>query len=232
MIARALVSALVAAILIPVPAASASEGADMVVPGVSIFQNDPAGGRFECSSGFVVKLSDGTPGILTAGHCSHGPSVPVTQFDTSSTEHRVGYYVRAANDDTVMGADIGLISVQSDLPVRSGLWGRVPVEGILTAEDARSLPAGEQVCKIGAKTQFSCGPVTEVRGDKVFFRADDTNGDSGSPVFVPAPDGKGVYALGVLVRGTGSSDGSGTIEAQTIAPYLRAWGVKLVITQQ
>ncbi len=81
------------------------------------------------------------------------------------------------------------------------------------------------ICKTGAQTGETCGPVTAVTGNLVEARVYSTIGDSGSPGFVVNPDGT-VSAVGILQGGPVDDDSS--TDFVLVEPILRQWGLHVV----
>lgn len=183
--------------------------------------NGANGHPYQCTVGFIVRKSSGEPGVLTAGHCRRDPANDaVLQLTPNGVAH-VGHYTRWEVVPHVR--DIGVANAApSTIPVVSALDGR-PVTRVLTAEDVRR--DNPILCKSGARTGLSCGPVIEVTDTVVKFRAWDDLGDSGSPVYVIQPDNT-VGAVGVLYAHSDDAQGR-IIHATLVAPVMNEWGLTL-----
>lgn len=167
-------------------------------------------GRVVCSAGF--NATDGRRHyVITAGHCTKG--LPSWQG--------VGPSLRS----NFPGNDFGLIrNDSSDAPGAVDLYNGAtqPISG------AGNAVVGEQVCKSGRTTQYTCGRV-QALNQTVDYDADgvvngliQTNvvtdsGDSGGALF------DGSTALGVTSGGNGSTN-----FFQPVTEALGAYGLRLV----
>ena len=194
----------------------ATPGAFLV--GTTIASN---GLPYQCTLGFITRKNDGTVSALTAGHChmNRGDSTVLQQ--TPDGVIRVGDYERS---EVVRGVkDISLVDLSgSSVPVVPTMDG-MPVTHVLTADELRR--DNPELCKSGARTGLSCGPITSVTGTTVSFRAWDDLGDSGSPIYTRYPDGT-VGATGILFGHSDDAQGR-IIHATLIAPYMHTWGLTL-----
>lgn len=179
------------------------------------------GQPYQCTSGFLVRTPEGAPGMLTAGHCRRDPVNDTVLQRTPMGDKMIGRYVRS---EVLPGVhDVGLVSSGgSTVPVVSDV-DAMRVTRVMTAEDVRR--EQPQLCKSGARTGLSCGPVTAVTDTQVSFRAWDDLGDSGAPVYARQPDGT-VAAVGILY--SHSDDPLGRIvHASLVAPVMAQWGLTL-----
>lgn len=179
-------------------------------------------GNFKfCTAGFVVRTPDGAPHILTAGHCRQDPNSSAVRQRTPHADTYVGEYARWVVNRNVR--DMAIVDVApSSLPVNAALDGR-PVVRVMNADDVRR--ENPVLCKSGARTGLSCGPVTEVNENIVSFRAWDDLGDSGSPVYAVQPDNT-IAAVGILYAHSDDAQGR-IIHATMVAPTMRDWGLSL-----
>lgn len=173
-----------------------------------------------CTLGFItIERATRHAAALTAGHCGNvGDKV---YSEDGSLEY--GTVVRSVHpaSDYDLSDDLALVrfdGVDAPRSVNNRVDGK-PVLGFLTAAQANALRP--VVCKDGARTGLSCGTADGsdplARGSYVNSTVEGADGDSGSPLFVPAT--QGVWALGVLRGG-----GSGTL----VASYASSWGLDFV----
>lgn len=190
--------------------------------------NDP-----RCTSGFVVRQSDGTWGVTTAGHCSLvNPSIYVTNhyvtlnpatvhqnstyydFKVHPTGRLTVYgYIFYVNNITIRGTNI--VNYVSGYPNS----GYIPIEdGLYTINHGM----GVTMCKSGQRTGLSCGQIvsdyasyTTVDGvqRKGLIALGNSQqrvigwaGDSGGPVFTPPVNG--VIRPAGLVSGANAPSGT------------------------
>lgn len=174
------------------------------------------GDRELCTAGFVVRNPKGARMMFTAGHCDVGGSVkamvdgawvPAGRFVTST-------YWGSGGDD----ADIGVIMPKSSLAVTSAVDAELPVGGYVPL----TMP-GMTLCKWGAATGRSCGPVITSSPSKVKFSARIAPGDSGGPVWGYTPSGQAV-AVGITIR-QAADDGNPV--AELIGPWMDRWQLSL-----
>ena len=204
------------------PAASASPA--VAYPGAHLVSTmlSSNGHPFLCTLGFVVRDSGGGLNALTAGHCNRNPSDNTVLQRTPGGDLVVGDYTRGVVSPGFR--DAGLVSLTSpDVGVVSDVDGR-RVSRILAAPDLRAAP-DLVLCKSGARTGVSCGPVTYVDDNEVRFRAWDDLGDSGSPVYALLQDGT-AGAVGILYAHSDDAEGR-IIHASMVAPVMWDWGLSL-----
>ena len=176
---------------------------------------------YQCTAGFVVRAPHGAPGILTAGHCRRDPHNDTALQRTPTGDQIIGRYVRWEVIDGVH--EVGLVDLAGSAVPFSGALDGMWVSRVMTADELlRDMP---QLCKSGARTGLSCGPITEVTGTQVSFRAWDDAGDSGAPVYARLPDGT-VAAVGVLFAHSDDDQGR-IIHASLVAPVMAQWGLVL-----
>jgi hypothetical protein len=207
--------------LLPMPAARAFGEYPVASPGAYLVSTvmAPGGQPFQCTSGFTVRTPSGAPGMLTAGHCRRDPGNDTVLQRTPFGDRAIGRYVRW---EVIPGVhDAGLVDLAgSSVPVVSQV-DAMPVSRVLTAEDLRR--ERPELCKSGARTGLSCGPITDITDTQVSFRAWDDLGDSGAPVYARQPDGT-VAAVGILYAHSDDLMGR-IVHASLVAPVMAQWGL-------
>ncbi len=214
---------------IDLPASSA------VGPGAGIYvQYADGSGGMGCTAGFLVRTSNGQPGILTAGHCNRpgeaskvtmnlGGILPYATLGTFSQTVSEGVHDEQH--------DIGLIALDGDnIPQNPAIGASLPVSGVAT-----NLQSGQQLCKFGMGSgEAACGQITEITDSKVVFLAPSQCGDSGGPVYLNQADGT-VRAVGILIRGgdphtpkPGCSVPARFSVAELVQPWLDKWRLTAV----
>jgi V8-like Glu-specific endopeptidase len=215
--------------------------------GISI--NHTGGAAGECTSGFIVRASDGTLRMLTAGHCIHVHGGYDTQW-----QHNSDAFGRARRETWTPGgtgnADVGLISIASaeqDLMTSKNKMRRTndSVVSVIDTDVISAALEGSQACRVGRTSGHDCGIISEWlvgRASKVSgyermwvtlsttVNFDSLGGDSGGPVFYYDSGGTtgSVVALGTHVH---SEEGSGANEGwfsgiyRGSAYYEELWGV-------
>ncbi|MBO0678537.1 hypothetical protein JRC04_13795 [Mycolicibacterium sp. S2-37] len=216
-------TALVALSFTQAPAAHAFGEYPVASPGAYLVSTAiaPGGQPFQCTSGFTVRTPGGAPGMLTAGHCRRDPVNDTVLQRTPMGDRVIGRYVRS---EVLPGVrDMGLVDLAgSSVPLVSDV-DAMRVTRVMTADDVRR--EQPQLCKSGARTGLSCGPVTNVTDNQVSFRAWDDLGDSGAPVYARQPDGT-VAAVGILYAHTDDPFGR-IVHASMVAPVMSEWGLSL-----
>lgn len=224
---------------VPDPGAPAPEGHNRVhlpvptgpVPGGTAYEVAVDDGVLECSTGFNAEL-DGKPVVVTAAHCAGAEGKRVTFPDGQE----FGTMTRVSRE----GVDTALIAVDAAQTERfsSNLVGTGP--GTTTAITGTAAPVvGQKACKMGSRTGYSCGTITEVDTDidvagtrtiRDAFTVDlcALPGDSGGVVF------SGDKALGISsasnVASAGTCDNASTMaRTHGFAPRLSAVPIDDVI---
>ncbi|WP_237166433.1 S1 family peptidase [Mycolicibacterium hippocampi] len=204
-----------------VPAAHAWGEYPVASPGAYLVSTSLAGNGqpYQCTAGFTVRTAGGAPGMLTAGHCDRDPVNDTVLQRTPSGDRVIGHYVRW---EVIPGVrDIGLVDLAgSSVPLVSQV-DAMRVSRVMSAEDIRR--EQPQLCKSGARTGVSCGPITSVTDTQISFRAWDDLGDSGAPVYARQADGT-VAAVGILFAHTDDVFGR-IIHASLVAPVMTQWGL-------
>lgn len=215
----------------PIPMARA------IGPGIGIDVSPAADGKsITCTTGFLVRTADGRPGLLAAGHCNPdgGPGEVVIRHGGAFAYRTIGTFTETVYDGSNWDDyDIGLITLDDPgkIPVTSVIDGH-PVTGL-----AERVEVGDVLCHFGTRSGGPlCGPVVAAEVNKIRFEAGGTCGDSGGPVYRLTKDGS-AEAVGIF---TAVSDGTYSEPkcedphpysiAQTIAPWLSAWGLTLDTT--
>lgn len=157
------------------PAASAARP---VVPGYPIYS---AAGV--CTIGFPDPVYMGI--VYTASHCYDGKNTEVW-----SNHQRIGRF----RPDLVYNKELDLIAVRlyDSVPSRNMLCGSLGCQPIKAFWAPK---VGDYVCKYGANTRETCGPVTEVWDDDFAMDVPGEHGDSGGPIYLQEPDGLRLVGL-------------------------------------
>lgn len=218
------------ALAAPVPPVSPVPPAEAASPRDAPSGPDPVAGLLvggsRCSAGFVVRTPAGTPGLLTAGHCtrSAGPARAAGSGAPLGTVRSSRY--GPGGDWGVVDLTVTPSTLAS--PARHATGGSAPVR----AADADALAVGAPVCRSGATTGRRCGVVVDVDvtanygagpiDGLVAISACSEPGDSGGPVTV------GDRAAGLLSGGTGDCASGGVSLVQPIGPVLAREGAELL----
>ncbi|WP_046317857.1 S1 family peptidase [Mycobacterium sp. UM_Kg1] len=179
------------------------------MPGIELLDDNSS-----CTAGFVTQNDEGDYYLLTSGHCdSHDGSEWTDAFETP-----LGRIT--ASEDNGQDRDAAIIRLDpaAGRP-NPRIAGRYPVANVLTADQ---IHVGMTICKIGAQTGETCGPVSAIIGNLVETDLYSTIGDSGSPGYVVNPDGT-VSAVGLLMGGPVDDDYS--TDFVLLDPFLRQWGL-------
>lgn len=186
-----------AAILMPVGQWFAAADA-LITPGQTITVGKQNGKTSVCTAGPVVRLSDGSPAVVTSGHC--GDNGDEVTFDSTVPAARMERRVDQRID--------GVIHDYTVVPVRTGtaspvIAGKYPQSGFLRMDELRVLGnqlGGMELCSVGAKSRERCGPMVRVDYGRGEIVADfiSVKGDSGGPVFVKTAEGTALV-VGILM---------------------------------
>lgn len=178
------------------------------------------GQPYQCTAGFTVRNSNGAPAMLTAGHCDRDPVNDTVLQRTPAGDQVIGRYVRW---EVIPGVrDMGLVDLGgSPVPLVNQVDG-MPVTRVMSADDLRR--EQPQLCKSGARTGLTCGPITAVTDNQVSFRAWDDLGDSGAPVYARQSDGT-VAAVGILFAHSDDVFGR-IVHASLVSPVMDLWGLQ------
>lgn len=182
------------------------------MPGIELLDDNSS-----CTAGFVTQNNAGDYFLLTSGHCdSHDGSEWTDVFETP-----LGRITASENNGEDRDAAIIRLDPAAGQP-NGRIAGRYPVANVLTADQ---IHVGMTICKIGAQTGETCGPVSAIVGNLVETDVYSTIGDSGSPGYVVNPDGT-VSAVGLLMGGPVDDDYS--TDFVLLDPFLRQWGLHVV----
>ncbi|ADT96989.1 S1 family peptidase [Mycolicibacterium sp. PAM1] len=214
-------AALAALTFTQAPVAHAFGEYPVASPGAHLVSTTLAGNGlpYQCTAGFTVRTPGGSPGMLTAGHCDRDPLNDTVLQRTPTGDRVVGRYVRW---EVLPGVrDVGLVDLAgSSVPLVDQVDG-MRVSRVMSGDDVRR--EQPELCKSGARTGLSCGPVTSVTDNQVSFRAWDDLGDSGAPVYARQPDGT-VAAVGILFAHSDDAFGR-IVHASLVAPVMSLWGL-------
>ena len=166
---------------------------------------------YQCTLGFVVNGPQGVA-ALTAGHCRLDPANNAVLQRTPGGDVVVGRYLWSRIDRGVR--DVSLVSLGA-VPVVPALDSRA-ITTVLTAKQLHT--PGLVLCKSGARSGETCGPLTAVTKTTVSFRAWDDYGDSGAPVYTYLPDG--TIAAVAILHGHNDDAWGRVIHATLVAPVL------------
>jgi hypothetical protein len=187
-------------------------------PGIKIYDETSF-----CTSAFTAEGNDGTYYLMTSGHCDAHDGSTWTYGDDHAP---LGKITAGEYEETPEGSqikDAALIRLESGVGVPSGdIAGKYPVQDALSLSQIK---IGAQMCKVGAVTGETCGPITNIEGTTVVeanLRC--RGGDSGSPGFVKNPDGT-ASAVGIL---TSALDDEHTTYFILVQPLLAKWGLRLL----
>jgi hypothetical protein len=196
-----------------------------------------------CTTSFAVKSNvTGQDYILSAGHCEAGTESPVGVVESGDWYWESGWDFEkitpftpgsqaqgAAWPDVWYGKSIGqYYRVTGSVVPNPGQT--VTIDGAMTASQL----GGERTGNVVNSTSGGyCFTFSGFQTCNVMSATHDTpyscqEGDSGGPVYVPAGDGKTVYAVGVLVAGSTNTSGPRTCYWQEIAPILTEINASLI----
>ena len=219
-------SALLATIAVVVAATAAATPplppSPAITPGAGIVVADPAGtAGGTCTAGWLAHDREGSPVMLSAGHCDHGGPVSMKWATSGAYEHIGAFSKSVSGGFQGEASDFGVIRLDnSSIPADTRVLDRRPVAGV-----ASSVQEGQMLCAYGNMTHRHCGHVTAVTPTKVVFDSSSEQGDSGGPVYAIRPDGDAV-AVGIAIRETDS----GQTVAELVQPWLDQLGLTLDAT--
>jgi len=169
-----------------------------------------------CTAGFVARNQYGAPVMFTAGHCDVGQRVQASSITTGlvpAGDIVASAYGGAKGEDP----DIAVMKLTGTMNLNPDVDAELPVGG-----SAPIIANGMTLCKQGASTGRSCGPVIESSPSKVKFAARIAPGDSGGPVWGYTSNGS-IFAVGITIRQ--STDGYPV--AELIDPWLQRWNLTI-----
>lgn len=171
---------------------------------------------YHCSAAFAGAGADGSPRLLTAGHCGAGanglfttgvdavtPDAPLSTVEPLEWPGLIGDPLGEYVQDSVTfgdGHDAALISVDGDVRPEVAGWSPDADDTALAVHDSVGALAGAPVCAAGVASGWNCGRILDARttvpvsGQDVtgfLFDACVLPGDSGGAVTI------GTYALGL-----------------------------------
>ena len=187
----------------------ASAETQKVKPSISIRVDEDT----RCTLGFVFADSAGLAFGLTAKHCGDKGDEVTTERGT-----HIGTVTLQAPGDT----DVEMIAIDSPLPVYTDVDQIGKVAGIITHEDLKV--TRPLLCKKGARTGLSCGPLITAEPGWFSFAAQTDHGDSGAPVYALTRQGT-LLAAGIL-EGS-NKERPGEVVATPVAPFLEAWELRV-----
>ncbi|ATI36370.1 hypothetical protein CPI83_29660 (plasmid) [Rhodococcus sp. H-CA8f] len=171
-----------------------------------------------CTLGFVLTGTDNQDRGLIAGHCGD-----LHDDVTTSDGRTIGRIAAVEFPDTFNGPDTAVVSFLPGVTVDAAIEGVHPTVSALTKDDVnRNSPV---LCKLGATTGLSCGPLATVAtpGSMIAFHGKNLDGDSGGPVWTYGTNGE-ILAVGTV---SGSPIGKSDIAyVEPIAPYLKLWQLR------
>lgn len=200
------------------PIAAAAPASAVLSPGAQLNVWDasglPAG---TCTAGFIARNRRGTPVLMDAGHCDRGGdvSMPGPGGDVPVGHFVVSTFGGTQSEDT----DIAVLKLADGVDIHGDIAGSLPVTGWVPY-----VVKGQVLCKVGAVTGRTCGPVIDVSESKVKFAAEIEHGDSGGPVYALKDDGTAA-AVGITIR---LADDDGFAVAELIGPWLKRWDLTIV----
>ena len=204
-------AAAAATMLIITPPAHAAPVAASLHPGTALTI-----GNELCTAGFVARNQHGAPVMFTAGHCDVGQRVQAGSASTGLVP--AGDIVASAYGGSVgEDPDIAVMKLAGSITLDPNVDADLPVGGT-----APIIANGMTLCKQGATTGRSCGPVIESSASKVKFAARIAPGDSGGPVWGYTSTGS-IFAVGITIRQ--SNDGYPV--AEMIEPWLQRWNLTI-----
>jgi hypothetical protein len=180
-----LVAASIAALTLTVLAAPAPATAalPMISAGDRVDYINPKANNQFCTIGYAYTGPDFHTYAVTAGHCGNSDSGYVRDAQTKLT----GNVVRAVvSSPRYGGPDYGLIDF-GKYSVASVFIGDTPI----TVNHPQP-QVGQSVCRAGVSSGQHCGQITAAQGADQFLTTglpDSVPGDSGGPVWTPAPHG-------------------------------------------
>ena len=182
-----------------------------VTPGMTIAQRLlDGGGLVTCTLAFIARDS-GTYAKkgITAGHCDRTAdaqrTVIYSEYSAPDKARPLGTYSRSIDRGADTGTssaglpsytDAGIIDLTSSAPILSY---RVAAHYRITEvlSPAPPLPENTEVCKFGARTGETCGPVIYAGPEQLHARLHLMPGDSGAPVYIRTSPST-IIAVGIL----------------------------------
>jgi hypothetical protein len=203
--------------------------AALPAPGVTVYQRETDGDLAGCTIGFPVVDAANRLGFLSAGHCDQhtGGGLTMRTAATGADEDvsiTLGGYAGSVDDQSITATsapipggaarDYTLLSLggQSNIGYRTEIAHGVRLRGVMDTDMIRALPVGTILCKNGARTGITCGPLIAADDRDLTWGGHVEEGDSGAAVFAVNAAGE---ALGVGIASGYDADG------RTVVTYLR-----------
>lgn len=179
---------------------------------------------FRCSVGFSTVADDGSPYMITAGHCTAKTGAPATGV----TRAPLGYI-----QNSVFGAmgDYGEVAVTSDQWLLQP-WVNSYDGGNVTVAGSDEANIGDSICRAGSTTGWHCGVVLSKNNTVVYSQGTVSNlirtnvcaepGDSGGSFI------SGDQAQGMTSGGWGNCRSGGVTYFSPVNQALNDFGLSLV----
>lgn len=212
-------------------------------------------GEYSCTLGFFGHYADSHQQVaLTAGHCMQSdsdgvvewspaqdgyPLLPLGHWDAmqplddpdvtvsaTSQRYHQQHYRAPQPFPSRLDADYATLSVENRLSIDPRIDGRYRVVTVAGPADLRP---GMTVCKMGYRTQETCGTVVSWNASMVRTTVYSLQGDSGSPLYLRLGGDK-VAALGILSSSPQDADSHTTdyvTDFALIQPVLEKTNIKL-----
>lgn len=204
---------------------------DKAAPGMAINMSRSEGRTSACTLGFIGER-DGKYFGLTAGHCMQGSGKEVSWKRAGEPSlEPLGTYLtgqvrdNSLSDNAPFTTDFAAITL-GDVP---GDMAVAKTYTVVDVYDANDLAVGMEVCKLGYRTEETCGPVMAKNESIVRVNLFSLSGDSGAPAYVKLGDNK-IAAVGLL-SGSPERDGvshDSVTDFSLVAPILRHTGLDLM----
>lgn len=204
---------------------------DVAAPGMAFQVSRSSGGTSSCTLGFVGERGGNYYGI-TAGHCMQGSGKDV-QWKKAQTSSLAPFgsfitgQVRdySMTDNAPFSTDFAVVGIDGSVPGDMAIAKKYTVVDVIEPSE---ITQGMEVCKLGYRTEETCGPVLASNGSMVRANLFSLPGDSGSPAYVKLGGDK-VAAVGLL---SGSPEVGGVTQDSLtdfslISPVLRHTGMTL-----
>lgn len=209
-----------------------------VTPGASIGQRTPEkNGTYRCTLAFIAReKATYAKKAITAGHCDHSTDALPTVFYTESSDPDTARPLGTFSRSTARGQNTGTSSAGLPPLTDAGIIDMNPgirpssyqVAGVYrvtrTLRPDPPLASGIEVCKYGARTGETCGPVITADSDRITVRLHLIEGDSGAPAYIKTGDNT-ITAVGML-SGYLSGD-EGTAVIYYLFPVIDSLGLQI-----
>lgn len=204
---------------------------DVAAPGMALRVSRSAGGNGACTLGYVGER-DGNYYGLTAGHCmegsgadiqwkeAHSPSMsPFGKFLAGQTRERT------MTDNAAFSTDYAVIGIESSVPGDMAIAKKYTVVDVV---EPNEITVGMEICKLGYRTEETCGEVMASNDSMVRVNLFSLAGDSGAPAYVKLGDDK-VAAVGMLSGSpeVGGATNDNLTDFALMSPILRHTGMTL-----